>query len=75
MSLVLTSPPPRSHRILRWPELKNTVGYSRTNIYYLMKKGVFPQSIKLGGRAIGWLESEVNEWINDRVVRSRKGEE
>jgi len=75
MSLVLTPPPPRSHRILRWPELKNTVGYSRTNIYYLMKKGDFPQSIKLGGRAIGWLESEVNEWINDRVVRSRKGEE
>ena len=75
MSLVLTSPPPRSHRILRWPELKNTVGYSRTNIYYLMKKGDFPQSIKLGGRVIGWLESEVNEWINDRVVRSRKGEE
>ena len=69
------SPPPRSHRILRWPELKNTVGYSRTNIYYLMQKGDFPQAIKLGGRAIGWLESEVNEWINDRVVRSRKGEE
>lgn len=75
MNLVLTPPPPRSHRILRWPELKNTVGYSRTNIYYLMKKGDFPQAIKLGGRAIGWLESEVNEWINDRVVRSRKGEE
>jgi len=75
MNLVLTTPPPRSHRILRWPELNNTVGYSRTNIYYLMKKGDFPQAIKLGGRAIGWLESEVNEWINDRVVRSRKGEE
>lgn len=75
MSLVLTPPPPRSHRILRWPELKNTVGYSRTNIYYLMKKGDFPQAIKLGGRAIGWLESEVIEWIHDRVAISRKGEE
>ena len=72
MSLVFNPPPPRSHRILRWPELRNTVGYSRTNIYYLMKKGDFPQAIKLGGRAIGWLESEVNEWINDRVAISRK---
>ena len=75
MSLVFNPPPPRNHRILRWPELRNTVGYSRTNIYYLMKKGDFPQAIKLGGRAIGWLESEVNEWINDRVAISRRGEE
>ena len=75
MSLVFNPPPPRSHWILRWPELRNTVGYSRTNIYYLMKKGDFPQAIKLGGRAIGWLESEVNEWINDRVAISRRGEE
>ena len=75
MSLVFNPPSPRSHRILRWPELRNTVGYSRTNIYYLMKKGDFPQAIKLGGRAIGWLESEVNEWINDRVAISRRGEE
>ena len=75
MSLVFNPPPPRSHRSLRWPELRNTVGYSRTNIYYLMKKGDFPQAIKLGGRAIGWLESEVNEWINDRVAISRRGEE
>ena len=75
MNLVLTPPPPRSHRILRSPELRNTVGYSRTNIYYLMKKGDFPQAIKLGGRAIGWLEYEVNEWINERVAISRKEEE
>ena len=75
MSLVFNPPSPRRHRILRWPELKNTVGYSRTNIYYLMKKGDFPQAIKLGGRAIGWLESEVNEWIYDRVAISRRGEE
>ena len=52
--------------------------YSRlqSNKHLLLnEKGDFPQAIKLGGRAIGWLESEVIEWINDRVVISRKGEE
>ena len=74
MSLVFTIPSPRSHRIFRWPELKNTVGYSPTNIYYLIEKGDFPHAIQLGGRAIGWLESEVEEWIQKRIEFSRSGE-
>ena len=58
-------------RILRWPELRRKVGYCRTNVYYLTEKGEFPPSIKLGGRAVGWLESEINQWIQDRVSLSR----
>jgi prophage regulatory protein len=68
------SSPHQSLRILRWPELKSIVGYSRTNIYYLMKRGEFPQAIQLGGRAIGWLESEIDEWIRAKVEQSRSGE-
>ena len=62
------------NRILRWPELHQKVGYSRTNIYYLTELGNFPKSVKLGSRAVGWLESEVNQWIRDRVELSRMGE-
>jgi len=39
-----------------------------------MKKGEFPQAIQLGGRAIGWLESEIDEWILAKVEQSRSGE-
>ena len=63
-----------SDRILRWPELHQKVGYSRSNVYYLTDQGDFPQSVKLGARAVGWLESEVNAWIRDRVELSRMGE-
>lgn len=61
-------------RILRWPELLRKIGYCRTNVYYLTQKGEFPCSIKLGGRAVGWLESEINQWIQDRVSLSRHQE-
>jgi prophage regulatory protein len=66
---------PSTDRILRWPELHQKVGYSRTNIYYLTEMGDFPKSVKLGGRAVGWLESEIDQWIRDRVALSREGEQ
>jgi len=33
----------------------------------------FPASIKIGPRAIAFIESEVDEWINERIEASRKG--
>lgn len=66
---------PSTGRILRFPELREKVGYSRSNIHYLMEMGEFPKSIKLGGRAVGWLESEVDSWIQERIALSRKGGE
>ena len=59
-------------RVLRWPELQHKVGYSRSNIYYLIDQGHFPPPIKLGARAVGWLESEVNAWIQDRIDLTRQ---
>lgn len=66
---------PSTDRILRFPELREKVGYSRSNIHYLTEMGEFPPSIKLGGRAVGWLESEVDSWIQKRIALSRKGSE
>ncbi|AXE97742.1 dipicolinate synthase [Paraburkholderia hospita] len=42
-------------------------GYSRASIYGLMRAGHFPASFKLGARAIGFLESEIDEWIESRI--------
>lgn len=58
-------------RFLRWPEVKERVGYSRSQVYLLINRGAFPSPIKLGGRASAWLESEVNEWIREKVTESR----
>lgn len=59
-------------RILRWPEVQNRTGLCRSHVHGLAAKGKFPTPIKLGGgRASGWLESEVTAWIAERVAESR----
>lgn len=62
-------------RIIRWPEVHERVGYCRSNIYYLIQSGDFPSPIKLGSRAVGWLESDVENWIESRIEQSRSGGE
>lgn len=54
-------------RILRLPEVKRRTGYGRTSIYALMKEGKFPQSRKIGTRAIGWDSQEVQDWIDKKL--------
>ena len=58
--------------ILRLPEVKARVGLSRSAIYLAISRDEFPQPVHLGARAVGWLESEIEEWIRDRVKNSRK---
>ena len=53
--------------ILRLPEVKNRTGLSRSSIYAFMKAGTFPQSRRLGKRSIGWFESEIIAWIEQRL--------
>lgn len=60
-------------RILRLPQVKERTGLSRSTIYALVKVGQFRSPISLGSRAIGWLDSDVDEFIAQRVKASRKG--
>ena len=60
---------PRSAlRVIRMKELVSKVGYARSTIYALIKEGRFPKPFKLvpNGRANGWLEETINEWIDHR---------
>jgi prophage regulatory protein len=60
------------HIILRLPEVKRTTGYSRSSIYSQIAQGTFPKPVRLGKRAVGWLESEIQEWLQRRIDASRK---
>jgi len=62
-------------RVLRWPEVKHRVGICRSHVHYLVTQGKFPAPIKLSERASGWLEHEINEWLENRVSASRQGKE
>jgi prophage regulatory protein len=37
-----------------------------------MSEGTFPEKISLGSRAVGWLETEVQDWLDERISVSRK---
>ncbi len=56
--------------ILRLREIMRRTGLSRSSIYRLSAEGKFPRSISLGERAVGWLESDVDAWIAERVAKS-----
>jgi prophage regulatory protein len=60
-----------SHKIIRLPEVKQRTGLSRSTIYLRMSKGEFPLSISLGERAVGWVELDVDIWLQDRIEASR----
>ena len=57
-------------RIIRFPEVQKMVGLGRTIIYAKIKLGTFPCQIKLG-RASGWVESEIQDWIYLQIQQNR----
>ena len=58
--------------ILRLALVKQRTGLSRSSIYSSIKSGTFPRQITLGPRAVGWLESSIDDWIATRVELSEK---
>lgn len=57
----------QSRRILRLPDVERCVGFKRAHIYSLMGQGLFPQSVRLGPRAVGWDSLAIDEWVEDRI--------
>jgi len=56
-----------SNNILRWQEIQKLTGLSRTTIWRLENQRKFPQRIKISTRTVGWLGSEVEDWILSRT--------
>jgi prophage regulatory protein len=57
--------------VLRLPSVKARTGLSRSSIYLRINQGTFPRPISLGARAVAWVETDINEWISDRIKSSR----
>ena len=71
MTKVIELAGPVRVRILRLPEVQRRTGLSRSTIYVRLDQGRFPKPVSLGARAVGWIESEVDEWIRERIAESR----
>ena len=59
------------HTILRLPDVKRSTGLSRSTIYLRIAQGTFPKPVRLGERSVGWLEAEIQEWLQRRIEESR----
>ena len=59
-----------SDRILRRGEVERVTGLSRSTLYSHMAEGTFPKPIKLGRRAVGWLESAIDAWLAERAAET-----
>jgi prophage regulatory protein len=71
MSVEILTPRAAADRILRLPQVCKMTGLRRSFVYELQAERRFPQSIKLGARAVGWLEGEIQAWIVARIESSR----
>jgi prophage regulatory protein len=60
-----------NERALRLRQVTELTGLGRSMIYQMQAEGRFPQRIKLGERAVGWLESEVRAWLATRIETTR----
>lgn len=58
-------------RVLRFKEVKERVGYSRMHVDRLEKAGKFPGRIELGPNSVGWVESEIDEWLAAKIRQRR----
>lgn len=59
--------------ILRRRQVEKRVGLTRSPLYARIKAGTFPKPVQLGnGRAVGWLEHEIDAWLAEQIQKSRK---
>ena len=61
----------RTDTVLRLPEVRQVTGLNRSSIYALESNNHFPKRLKLGQRSVGWLESEIRNWVAARAEQRR----
>lgn len=62
-----------SQSFIRLAEVQRRTGYSKAWIYRLISQKRFPAAVKIGSRSVAFIESEIDDWINQRIVESRGG--
>jgi len=65
-------------KVLRCQRVLNKVGIGKSTLYdWLNPKSsrydpTFPKQIRLGASSVGWLEDEIDAWLQARVEASRE---
>lgn len=59
--------------ILKLPAVLARTSLSRAALYVLVSEHKFPKQVRLNKRSCGWVESEVQEWIDQRIANRDNG--
>lgn len=54
-------------KVIRLAQVMESTGLGRSTIYKYIAEGKFPLPLQLSERCVGWLESEVHQWIQARI--------
>ena len=65
--------PPIAPVLLRLSSVCLMVGFSKAQIYRLIKRGQFPSPVRLGGNSVRWQASQVHAWIAEKVRACEAG--
>ena len=58
--------------LIRLKKVEAKTGIKKSMVYDLMSKNEFPKPIKIGDRAVAWIESEIDQWIKNKIPESRQ---
>jgi prophage regulatory protein len=57
-----------ARNLLRLPAVVERTGLNSTDVYARMKDGTFPASVPIGVRSVGWVDTEVDEWVEQQIA-------
>jgi len=59
-------------KLMKLQQVIECTGLARSTIYKLVDEGTFPQQVSLGARSVAWVETEVTDWILDKIEKRDK---
>ena len=60
-------------RLIKLNDVIDKTSLRRSTIYKYMAENKFPQSVSLGGRSVAWIESEITDWLLERIGERDEG--
>jgi prophage regulatory protein len=55
-------------KLLRRPDVEAMTGLRRSSIYEMMQENTFPKPVQLNKRMVGWVESEIEDWLEEKIA-------
>ena len=68
----MNSPETKPTRILTIKDVRARVPYSSVQIWRKERAGEFPGRVRLGANRVGWVESEVEAWLNSKLAERKQ---